>query len=292
MQTANANAALNNVGQNTPWGSVKYNQVGTGPGGVTMWEQNTTLSPSQQRLNDVGEQNSIALGDLATGGINTASDVLGTDFNQRRFDGQAATGGPLDIAGALGDYGGDVEARSRELATRGLGTMFDRSEESLRSRLANQGVNAGTDAFGAEMESFNTGKGNAYAQAELQARGQAAADRAQQVSELTGQRSTNWGEALQQYGLDDQADFNERSRPLNEINALASGSQMYYQPTNPGQPNNYNVAGTDVAGIYQNGFANQMAGYSQQMNGRNALLGGLASLGGAALGSPWVGKAL
>lgn len=282
LQTATANATLNNVNQNTPWGNVTYSSQ-PGPGGVPQWTQTTTLSPNQQQINELGEQNSIGLGNLAQTGINMAQGVLGEGWDQRRFDGQGAVGGPLDLAGALGDYSSDVEARSRELATRGLGEAFDRSEESLRSRLANQGVNAGSEAFGSEMEAFNTGKGNAYAQAELMARGQALADRQQQVSELTGQRGVNWNEALTQYGLDDQADFNARSRPLNEITALSSGSQLYYQPTQPGQPNYHNIQGTDVAGIYQNNFANQMAGYNAQMSGRNATLGALANLGGAAI---------
>lgn len=281
-QTAIANAQLNNVNQNTPWGSVNYTST-PGANGIPQWTQTTTLSPNQQTINAQGEQNSIGLGQLAGQGINTASDVLGTDWNQQYFNGQDATGGRLDLAGALGDYSGDVEARSRELAQRGLGEAFDRSEESLRSRLANQGINAGTDAFGSEMQSFNKGKGDAYAAAEFAARNQALADRQQQVSELTGERGVNWQEALTQYGLDDQASFNARARPLNEITALNSGSQLYYQPTTPGQPNNYNIAGTDVAGITQQGYANQMAGYQSNLAGRNALLGGLAQLGSAAI---------
>jgi len=283
VQTATANSYLGNTNQSTPWGNVSYDVTGTGPGGVPRWTQTTTLSPNQQQINSIGEQNSIGLGNLAGQGINTAQGVLGTQWNQGRFDGNAATGGRLDLAGALGDYGGDVEARTRELAQRGLGEAFDRSEESLRSRLANQGINAGTDAFGAEMQSFNKGKGDAYANAELMARNQALADRQQQVSEITGERGINWGEALQQYGLNDQADFNARSRPLNEITALNSGSQLYYQPTTPGQPNQYNIAGTDVAGITQNGYANQMAGYQANLAQRNALLGGLGQLGAAAI---------
>jgi hypothetical protein len=280
--TAIANAQLNNVNQVTPWGSVNYTST-PGANGIPSWTQTTSLSGNQQQINDLGEQNSIGLGNLANQGINTAQGVLGTDWNQRRFNGQDATGGRLDLAGALGDYSTDVEARSRELAQRGLGTAFDRSEESLRSRLANQGVNAGSDAFGAEMEAFNTGKGNAYAQAEFAARGQALADRGQQVNELTGERGINFGEALQQYGLDDQADFNARSRPLNEITSLNSGSQLYYQPTQAGAPNQYNIANTDVAGITQQGYQNQLGAYNTRMQGQNALLGGLAQLGAAGI---------
>lgn len=282
-QTAVNNSYLNNVNQNTPWGNVSYDVTGTGPGGIPRWTQTTTLSPNQQTLNDMGESNSIGLAGLAGQGINTASGVLGQNWSQRYFNGNGVTGGALDIAGALGDYNGDVESRYRELATRGLGEQFDRGEESLRSRLAAQGVNAGSDAFGSELQGFNEAKGNAYASAELNARNMALADRQQQVSELLGQRGTNWNEALQQYGLDDQADFNARSRPLNEITSLASGSQLYYQPTSPGQPNQYGIVNTDVAGIYNQGYQNQLAAYQANQASRNGLLGALANLGGAAI---------
>lgn len=281
-ETAIANAQLNNVNQVTPWGSVTYTST-PGAGGIPQYTQTTTLSPNQSIINALGEQNSIGLGNLANQGIETAQGVLGTDWNQRRFDGSSVTGGPLDYASALGDYNSDMEARSRELAQRGLDEAFDRSEESLRSQLANQGINAGTDAFASEMQAFNKGKGDAYAAAEFAARNQALADRQQQVSELSGQRGINWSEALQQYQLDDQADFNARARPLNEITALTSGSQLYYQPTQAGAPNQYNIAGTDIAGIMQQGFANQMAGYQANLSQQNALLGGLAQLGSAAI---------
>lgn len=280
VETATANAQLNNVNQNTPWGNITYSST-PGQNGIPQWTQTTSLSPGQQQLNDLEEQNSISLGNLAGDQLNTISGILGSNYNPGRFDTNAATGGQLDIAGALGDYGGDVESRTRELATRGLGNMFDRSEESLRSRLANQGVNAGTDAFGSEMKSFNEGKGQAYANAELAARGQAQSDRNQQLSELLGQRGTNLGEAQQQYAYDTTADLAQRQNPLNEIIGLMSGMQT--NPINPGRPNQYNIAGTDVAGITQNGYANQMANYNQQMQGRNAWLNGLSSLGAAAI---------
>lgn len=282
VNTAIANAQLNNVNQNTPWGSVNYSST-PGPNGIPNWTQTTTLSPNQQQINTQGEQNSIALGDLARSGISTASDVLGTDFNQRRFDGAAATGGRFDIASALGNYGEDVTNRQFDLASKGLSREFDRSEESLRTRLANQGVNAGAEAFSNEMGDFNEAKGNAFNNAYLMSRAQGQSDRAQALSELSGERTTNLSEALQQYGLDDQADFNARSRPLNEINALQSGSQLSYQPVNPGQAGQYGIGPTDVAGIYNNAYGNQMAGYNAQQQSQAARNSGVASLGAAAI---------
>ena len=281
-QTAINNAQLNNVNQVTPWGNVTFTSQ-PGQNGIPNWTQTTSLSPNQQQINDQGEQNSIGLAGLAGQGINTASGVLGSQYNQRRFDGQGVTGGQLDLSSALGDFRGDIEGRQRELMTRGLDDAFGRAEESQRSRLAAQGINAGTDAFESERRSFEAGRGDAYASAELAARQAALGERNQQANEITNQRGINWNEALQQYGLDDQADFNARSRPLNEITSLNSGSQLYYQPTTPGQPNSYNINGTDVAGITQNGFNNQMAGYNAQLQSQQALWGSLAELGSAAI---------
>lgn len=279
--TARTEATLNRYDQNTPYGSVLW----TNHGG-DRWSQNVTESDSQRQLRELQEQQGIQLGQLGIEQTGKVQDILGSNYDPRRFDTNAVTGGPLDIAGALGDYGGDVEARTRELAMRGLEPMFNRSEESLRSRLAAQGVNAGTEAFGSEMEAFNTGKGNAYAAAELAARDTARNDRGQMLSELLGERGTNLTEAQGQYSMDTTADLAARQNPLNEIIALMSGVQT--NPINPGSPGYTGVNGTDVAGIYQNNFANQMAGYQSEMSNRNALLGGLASLGGAAMGSPWL----
>lgn len=263
LATARTEAELNRYNQNTPYGSVNWTNNGD------QWTQTTTESPEEARLRQLSQQQGTALGELGLEQTGRVSDILSQPYNPRR----------LNLADALGDYNGDVEARTRELATRGLDTQFNRSEESLRSRLANQGINAGTEAFGAELSAFNEGKGNAYAAAELAARDTARADRGQMLSE-----------ALTQYGSDTTADQAARTNPLNEIIALASGVQT--NPINPGQGAQVGVNGTDIAGITQAAFNNQMAGYNTIMNSRNALLGSIAGLGGAALGSPWLWKAL
>jgi hypothetical protein len=46
------------------------------------------------------------------------------------------------------------------------------------------------------------------------------------------------------------------------------------------------VAPTDIAGLYNNQYQGQIDAYNAQQQSRNALLGGLFSLGGAALGGP------
>lgn len=280
LSNAIANAQLNNVDQVTPYGSVSYSST-PGVNGVPKWTQTTSESDAQRQLRQLEEQQGISLGQLGIEQTGRVADLLSQPYNPRRFDTNAATGGRLNIADALGDYGSDVEARTRELASRGLDDQFNRSEESLRTRLANQGVNAGSDAYESEMRGFNQGKGDAYANAELMARGQAQSDRGQMLSELLGQRDTNLNEAFSQYQSDTTADQAARSNPLNEIIALANGVQT--NPINPGQPNSYNIANTDIAGITNQGYQNQLGAYQQRMAGRNAMLSGLASLGGAAI---------
>lgn len=279
--TAITNSYLGNVNQNTPYGSVTYDVTGTGPNGVPRWTQTTTESANQQQLRELQEQQGIQLGQLGIEQTGRVQDILGTNYVPRRFDTNSVTGGPLDIAGALGDYGSDVEARTRELAQRGLGEDFDRREESLRSRLAAQGMNAGTEGFDTELAGLGEQRSDAFARAELLARDQAQRDRSQQLSELLGQRGTNLSEQQGQYTMDTTADLAARQNPLNEIIALMSGVQT--NPINPGMPGQGQQAPTDVAGIYQNNYANQMAAYNAQMAAGGGLLGSLASLGGAAI---------
>lgn len=277
LATARNEATLNRYNQNTPWGNVSWTNQGD------RWTQNTNLSPNQQALLGQEEQNSLGLGQLASDQIGTVSDILGQNYNPRRFDMDGATGGRLDLAGALGDFRGDIEARTRELMTRGLDDTFNRAEESQRTRLANQGINAGTEAFGAERQAFERGRGDAYAGAELAARDFALGERGQHMGELLTQRGTNLSEALQGFQLDDRADFQQRTQPLNEIIGLMSGSQIGYQPINPGQGAQVRLNPTDIAGIEQNAYGNRFGAWQQGQQNRNALLGSLANLGGAAI---------
>lgn len=279
--TAITNSYLGNTDQVTPYGSVTFDVTGQGPNGVPRWTQTTTESPNQQTLRELEEQQGIELGRLGLQQTGRVGDILGQPYDPRRFDTNSVTGGPLDIAAALGDYNGDVEARTRELATRGLDDQFNRSEEALRTRLANQGINAGTDAFDHEMRSFNEGKGDAYTNAELMARSQAQSDRNQALSELLTGRGTNLSEARDQYSMDTTADLAGRQNPLNEIIALMSGVQT--NPINPGQPNRPTMGNTDVAGIINGGYQNQLGAYNMQSQNWQSLLNGLSSLGSSAI---------
>lgn len=276
-ETARLSNQLNRVNQVGPNGSVTYSNNGDN------WTQTTALSPNQQALQTGQEQLGIGLNDLAGSQIKKVQDILGTNFTPRRFNSADVTGGALDINKELGNYSQQVEDDTYKLATDRLGTQFGREEQDLRSQLANQGITAGSEGFTGEMAGFNEGKGNAYSNARLNARQVAMATRDQQLGEVMGQRQQNLAEGEADYGRNYAADLAQRQQPLNEISSIMSGTPLIGQ--DPGSIYTRGVSDTDVAGITQNGYNNQLAAYQQQMSGRNAALGGLFGLGGAALGN-------
>ena len=285
---------------------------------------------------------------------------LGQYDPTRRADLQARLD-RYDPTQALGDFGGDVAARQFALGTAGLDQKFGRSEEALRSRLANQGITQDSDAFRSEMAGFQEGVGNAYAGALRDAAGEARAQRGQAASELgqgsstilaqlgfnrenLGQganltqsqaafdrqglqgaadnlmrqqtfnrenmgmaadlaqsqagfddsqrqqrignallgRQTNLAEAEADYGRNSAADLANRQIPLQEISSILNGTPI--QRTDPGPIYTQGIQAADYQGAVaqqQQALQNQ---YNQRMSGRNAIIGGLAGLGGAYLG--------
>lgn len=78
-----------------------------------------------------------------------------------------------------------------------------------------------------------------------------------------------------------QEQFAIRSAPINEITALLSGSQVATPQFGVAAPSQ--MATTDIAGIQQQGYANQMAAYQQKLAQQQAMMGGLFGLGSSAL---------
>jgi len=164
-------------------------------------------------------------------------------------------GTPIDMNNA-------VESRLYDLGRSRLDPRFEQDRASLEQRLANQGIGVGTKAYQDSMSRFEQSRNDAYNQLALTGRGQA-------VQEVLAQRN----------------------QPINEISALMSGSQVS-QPNFVGVPQ-AQQANTDVAGIYNNNFNQQMAVANAQNQSQNAMMGGLFGLGGAAMRFlPWSDRRL
>lgn len=232
VETATNQQQLNMVDQNNPYGSQKYTQTGTWADGTPKFQMDTTLSPEEQR-----NQNQQWEFDNLTNqlGINQTKKLTGLLDTPFKID-NAAT-----------------ESRLMDLGRKRLDPVLQQRSAALESKLYNQGVMPGTEAYDRAMLADTQGQNDAYDQLLLGGRAQAA-------SELTA----------------------ERNQPINEITALMSGGQVT-QPSFAQTPQT-SVANTDVAGITQNGYNNALIPWQADNANKQAMMGGLFSLGGAALG--------
>lgn len=215
------------------------------------WTQTVSLDPRiQETLNkQLALNNRYA--DAATVGMDRAFDTLSDPT--------------LDMS-KIPERAINVGQTAQEAIMARLNPAFAQQEEALRTRLVNQGLSAGSEAFTNDFRNFNQKRNDA----ELQA-------------------------ALYGIGLDDQnrkSALQEQAyiqdRPLNLINALRSGAQVQ-NPQFSSFANQATTAGPDYMGA-----ANAQYGAAlDQSNAENAsmggLMGGLFSIGGAAMGSPWLG---
>jgi hypothetical protein len=232
VKTATTQQQLNMVDQTNPYGTQNYTQNGTWADGTPRYSMSTTLSEPEQR-----NQNQQWEFDNLTNqlGINQTKKLTGLLDTPFKLDNEA------------------TESRLMELGSKRLNPELARRSAALESKLYNQGVLPGTEAYREAMAENTRGENDAYNQLLLTGRGQA-------NTELMA----------------------ERNQPINEITALMSGGQVN-QPQFGNTPQT-GVANTDIAGITQQGYENALLPWKQENSNKQALMGGLFSLGGAALG--------
>lgn len=276
---ANVNSAiasnfLNQVSQVGPNGSLTYTYDqangytlpdGTRIPGVTA---TTTLSPAQQQLLDQQNQIGSSLNNLAIEGIGHVGETVNT---------------PIDVSalpamtGSLNPSGADAVALRDQVTNaymERLQPYIDRDRAAMQTRLANQGINNGSEAYSTDNDIFQRGVNDQRIAALL------AGDQEQQNQFQRGLASAQFGNSARGQALQ-EAEF-LRTEPLNMLNALRSGNQVSL-------PQFGNVAGgaqIGAAPIYQaasDQYAAAMQRYQAQQNSMGGLMSGLGSLGSAAI---------
>jgi hypothetical protein len=256
---ANSQAALNssqlsNPNINTPYGSqtVTYGADGN-PYHATI---NQTLSPAQQALFDQQNNISRGMGNLAQGSIGQVANSLSQPFNQNNLPPPATSGG------AGWQHAFDSIIRRNQ-------PLMDRDQAALNTRLANQGIFGGSEAYSNAQK-----------------------DEATKVNDFRlGAQQNAQQQEQSQFGIDSQARQDAitqqnffRQQPLNELNSLRSGSQVtnptfqQYQGTTAAPAPVF--AGQQAQGLYNQNQTNAQTASS------NALTSGLFSLGAAGLSAP------
>lgn len=206
----------------------------TGPDGSIKYEQIGTWSDGTPRF-----QANTTLSAAGQQLQNTGQDISQNLANV----GKEASGRLSGLLNAPNDWS-QQQKYLNDLTNSNLDPMWARQEEQFQQSLTNRGIRPGSTAYQQQLSDFQNNKSNSYNSANLN-------------NFTTAQQS--------------QAAL--RAQPLNEILALAGGSQV--QTPQFGQVNSPQLGGTDVAGITANGYNQQMAGY----NANQSTLGGLFSAG-------------
>ena len=247
----------NRINQFTPYGNLTYNYTPefdeqgqeTGRG----WSQTMNLTPQAQQALDEQLALNQKYGEVANIGFDRARSI----FENPELD-----------VGALPQRGINLGQTAQEAILARLNPQLQQQEEALRTRLANQGITLGSEAYNREM----------------MAQGQRANDLTMQAA-LQG---INLDQANRSAALQEQAYLQDR--PLNLINALRTGNQVqapqfqqFAQQATTSGPDMLNAANAQY-----NAAVNATNAENAQSSG---MMSGLLGLGLGIAGLPVAGTA-
>lgn len=239
VATSVANAWMQNMNEVTPDGSKTFAQTGsstfTDPyTGKTYTIPKFTvtqkLSGTQQQIKNRHDAANLNLASLGA----NLSGQLGKQLTGNFSLGNEAT-----------------ERRLMELGQKRLDPLFERRDDDLRTRLANQGIRAGSEAYDREMSNLGQQENDAYNQLLLQGRGQAS-------QELL-------------------AEDNQR---INQIGALMTGGQVSMPQFMTGANVNA-MPTTDNAALINANYQQRMQAWQQKQAALGGRLSGVGGLFGA-----------
>lgn len=297
LEAARSAAMANRVNQYTPYGSQVYSAV---PQGFNQSGYDAAMAKYNQSM-QLGEQAAVAptydpsgtgLGMFRFSGGQSAipssqliapnredfynsnpdawqSKIELSPVGQQLLDYQnaASLGLGRQTTNALGrvdeslskpfDYGSvqDVSDAAYGAQTARLDPQWAQNQQAIESQLVNQGLRPGTEAYDNAMRTFSQGKNDAYTQARM-----AAINTMPQTYQMSS--------AL-------------RNQPLNELNALRTGSQVT-NPTFTNAPQQGQTSGADFLGAQNAQYGAQMQGYNADQASQAAFNNGLMSLAGTA----------
>lgn len=227
----------------SPSGKTSVPSVGGESGfDIPTYTQNINMTPEGQNL--FNKQMYLSTGLLGLG--NNALDRTAASLNS-----------PMDMQSVQ-----DIADKSYGLQAARLDPQWQQAQTSYETKLINQGLRPGDEAYDNAMRVFNQGKNDAYNQARLSS-----------ISTMP-----------QTY----QLGVAERQQPLTELASIRSGAQPQmpqFQPTQyaMGAQGPNMLAATTAQGQYNQGL------YNSQLAQQSGMMGGLFDLGGAVLGGgkPW-----
>ena len=219
----------------------------TTAGGPETYTATQTLSPAEQAK--LTANNNLQLGLLGTAqkGLAGVDSYLSKGFDFSQLPAQAVNAGQT----------------AQDAVMARLTPQFNIGENELRTRLTNQGVAPGSEAWNNDFRNFNNSKNDAYSQAAL--------------------NGISVGQQARQQSLQEQ-EFG-RTEGLNMVNALRTGNQVQ-SPNFVNTPQQATTAGADYFGAANAGYQNQLSVVNASNASSAGLFGGLATGLGSLVGGP------
>lgn len=265
--TAEAQAGLNNINQNSPYGSTSYDITGyyqnADGTSVPQYTQTTSLSPMGQQILS-GEQGAATT--LLPAAQNLAQQAQTATTNPLNFN--TADSGILNAAPQQLDTNAANAIYGQQKSY--LDPQWNQQQQQLQDQLSRQGIPVGSDAYNNSMTQLE----NARTQAYQSAQDSATAGGASSASQLFGLAQAGQNQNIQQQQLAQQ-------QPISLLSQLFGATPS--TPTQPiSTPSQTGVAPTDMVGATASANNAAMSAYQAQVQQQNATYGGLAGLAGTA----------
>jgi hypothetical protein len=244
IDAARQATAANRVNQRTPYGNLDYAITGEDPYGNPTWTATQSLSPAQQELLDYQNQTSAGLGRLSQTGLGYVENMLQTPFD----------------TSALPSTGFNPSQTYQDAYMQRLAPQLEQGREQVQQRLANQGIDIGSEAYDRAMLQQQQRENDLLLGATTQGFGV--------------------GQQARQSALQEQAYL--RNEPLNTLSAVRTGSQVT-GPQFVNSAQQATTAGPDLLGAAQMTNNAQMGAYNAQQAGQNSMTSGLMGLAGAGM---------
>jgi hypothetical protein len=289
--------SANRVNQQTPYQNLQYTQTGVDAQGNPIWNANQTLAPGfQQPLANI--QSNIA--------AQTAKPFDVSATQNQQFTGQNPE---FERMGQAPELQRQVEGtgmagwdRANELLMSRLRPQMEQRRSALDSRLANQGIMPGTEAYNRAILAADQGDNDLMTQAQLAGQqvqntqfnqnlaGGNFANQAAQSQNQMGLQNLGFNNATAQQGFGNQmavtaannmANQNNFAQNLSAYNNPLQQLSAFQQGTNPNYANiaaQQAVSGPNYLDAYNASIANQIAAQNAQMASQANQQSGIYSL--------------
>jgi len=233
LEAAKYATQANRANQYTPYGSLTWANDGN-----NNWTQSINLNDTGQKLLDQSNKTSMGLAGLQDSATARVADQMGQALPDS-YDPTKATNNAADL----------INAR--------LLPQQQRDQASMDTKLANQGITQGSEAWKNAQDDLGRTQNDARSQAQLQG-----------ITLGQNQQAQQYAQAL-----------TNRNLPMNELNAIRTGSQVT-NPTFGSYAQQGTTQGADQLGAATSTFNGNLAGVNANNANVSNTANGLFKLAG------------